>query len=89
MLLSSTRRVDTPASSMVRFNPVVEAIVGYRFHLIGTIFVRPSLTIGLCVTRYDVAVDQASGTAAPQVVSVLTTPRAYLSLGLETALVFR
>ncbi|MEP6655113.1 MAG: hypothetical protein ABJA82_17245, partial [Myxococcales bacterium] len=83
ILLSSTAGDGAPATSRVRFGPVVEAGVGYRLRLAGAFFLRPGIAIGVALMRYDTGI-QRDPNSLP-----LATPRAYASFGLDTAVVFQ
>jgi hypothetical protein len=83
----STRRVDTGTDLTVTFAPVVEAGVGYRVKIAGRLHVRPGVTFGLPLKRYDIRLQSTSATM-PEI-PVLMTPRAYALFGIETAWLFR
>jgi hypothetical protein len=87
LTLSTTQRGGSAATyAYTRFTPVAEAAVGYRVRIANRFSVRPTATLGLVLKSYDI--QQPVGNP-PLYSSVLVTPRAYASFGIDVAMVFR
>jgi len=86
LALSTTQRGLATSYAYTRFTPVAEAAVGYRVRVANRFSVRPTATLGLVLKSYDI--QQPVGNP-PLYSSVLVTPRAYASFGIDFAMVFR